>query len=793
MQYATSSNAQIDGLKLLWLLSVLMAFFYNIQGFPLFDLDEGAFSQATREMELRGDYLTTYLNGEPRYDKPILTYWLQALSVAALGVNELAFRLPSAIAATLWNLLIVAFAWRVSSPRVAVIAGALMAGALGVALIGKAATADALLNLFLTGTLFSLYLHLSTARSCYLVAAALCAGLGFLTKGPVALLIPAMVSLFYSLWSGKLRQWGRMMLNPAAWLTFLTVGLPWYIVIYLKEGPGFFEGFIGAHNIGRFTQAMEGHSGPWWYYLPVILLVAFPFGFLILQPLRRFRELVSSDLNRFLIVWFVFVLVFFSFSATKLPHYLLYGLTPLFVLAATQLDEKTDLSPVFIPLILFVLLMLGLPHLIEYLLPYLDDVALSQTLSRPANYLPGNYELLLLLVLGICIWLLISRRWSRQGRLISAGIITSFIVSELLLPLVGRIQQEPIREAALIAARYEFPTVMWRLNNPSFSVYSGRVTPKRQPAPGELVLTKSRHLARIPSHRKLYERQGIALALIDIEDPRHASPHSQAVEPPAPLVDDASAGADLRSSDSPDAGQRPAVPTDQHSRAESDGSRPVGDVDNTWRWAGGHYAAVANLQTPPKTGVGRADSRFDRSPRGTSFKRRVRGSAAGSGTRSGFDYAAWAQAHTWQLSFRPYRYPVRPARMPGALAEGAAFTHALPPAAGNRAPGGYLPQRSWCALAAGYPGRRGYRLVFGHVGDPYRQPPFTPPAGHHLVGPLPHALRPLSSVLSPDGLQRGATGAARYCPVCPGSGSYGAPEREGSAHHTVARLSTLNP
>jgi 4-amino-4-deoxy-L-arabinose transferase-like glycosyltransferase len=594
MQHTSSSTAHVNGLKLLWLLSVLMAFFYNIQGFPLFDIDEGAFSQATREMDLRDDYLATYLNGEPRFDKPILTYWLQALSVAALGVNELAFRLPSAIAATLWNLLIVAFAWRVSSPRVAVIAGALMAGALGVGLIGKAATADALLNLFLAGTLICLYLHLNRSRSYYLVAAALCVGLGFLTKGPIAVLIPAVVSLLFSLWSGKLRQWGRMMLNPAAWLVFLIVGLPWYIVIYLKEGPGFFEGFIGAHNIGRFTQAMEGHSGPWWYYLPVILLVAFPFGFLILQPFRRLRELVSSDLNRFLIVWFVFVLVFFSFSATKLPHYLLYGLTPLFILAATQLDEETDLSPVFIPLILFILLLLGLPLLIEYLLPYIDDVALSQTLSRPANFLPGNYELILLLVLGICIWLLNARRWSRQGRLLSAGIITSFVVSELLLPSLGRIQQEPIREAALIAARHEVATVMWRLNNPSFSVYSGRVTPKRQPASGELVLTKSCYLAELPSHHTLYERQGIALALIDTEDSRHVSKYSQDVESAAPLVD-ASAGADLRRADSPDAGQQPAVPPDQRASSESDGARPVGDVDNTWRWASGHHAAVANL------------------------------------------------------------------------------------------------------------------------------------------------------------------------------------------------------
>ncbi|MEJ2593051.1 MAG: glycosyltransferase family 39 protein, partial [Candidatus Thiodiazotropha sp.] len=151
MHQATHSDSSIQGLRLLWLLTVVAAFFYNLGAVPLFDLDEGAFSQATREMFLRGDFLTTFLNGAPRYDKPILIYWLQALSVSAFGVNEFAFRLPSALAASLWSLLTVAFTRRVSTPRIGYVAGILMAGAVGVGVIGKAATADALLNTCLAG------------------------------------------------------------------------------------------------------------------------------------------------------------------------------------------------------------------------------------------------------------------------------------------------------------------------------------------------------------------------------------------------------------------------------------------------------------------------------------------------------------------------------------------------------------------------------------------------------------------------------------------------------------------
>src|ERR1700693_780813 len=72
-------------LALLTVAAVLVSFFLALGRAPLFDVDEGAFSQATLEMFQRGDYLSTYLNGVPRYDKPILVYWLQAASVLAFG------------------------------------------------------------------------------------------------------------------------------------------------------------------------------------------------------------------------------------------------------------------------------------------------------------------------------------------------------------------------------------------------------------------------------------------------------------------------------------------------------------------------------------------------------------------------------------------------------------------------------------------------------------------------------------------------------------------------------------
>ncbi len=83
-------------LTALLVVAVAFAFFVGLGAVPLFDLDEGAFTEATREMLQRGDYISTFLNGQPRYDKPVLIYWLQAVSVLAFGETEFAFRLRSA-------------------------------------------------------------------------------------------------------------------------------------------------------------------------------------------------------------------------------------------------------------------------------------------------------------------------------------------------------------------------------------------------------------------------------------------------------------------------------------------------------------------------------------------------------------------------------------------------------------------------------------------------------------------------------------------------------------------------
>ena len=138
-----SRSALIEELARHWLLAgivgigILLSFFLGLGAVPLFDLDEGAFSEATREMLLRGDYISTFLNGQPRYDKPILIYWLQAVSVLVFGTTEFAFRLPSALCATAWVVLVFLFVRRVRDTRTGLLAAGFTATAAGITVIGR--------------------------------------------------------------------------------------------------------------------------------------------------------------------------------------------------------------------------------------------------------------------------------------------------------------------------------------------------------------------------------------------------------------------------------------------------------------------------------------------------------------------------------------------------------------------------------------------------------------------------------------------------------------------------------
>lgn len=489
----------------------LLAFFLRLGGAPLFDVDEGAFSEATREMFERGDFLSTYLNGEHRFDKPILVYWLQALGYLLFGATEWGFRLPSAVAAALWSYASWHFARERFGSSTALAALAVASTALGPFAIGRAATADALLNLLLALALFDAWRHLESGRRTPLLRSFVWIGLGALTKGPIALIVPGTVTLLYCASRGEWKRWARAVFDPAGLVILALIVVPWYAAALAIHGRAFIDGFILKHNVQRFTGTLEGHAGSLFYYVIAVPLLLLPWTGPLLASFRHVRSDVDTGVRRFLWIWAAFVIAFFSLSGTKLPHYVLYGSTPLFLLIAVH---RNDLRRTAMHLLAPTLLLAALPFL-----PLVFDVLAASGAGNAyyrtqlqLAFVEVTPEYYLITLGGLLAWLWFALRWNAAAwmKIGAAAVIQIFVLATVVVPWAGAVLQGPVKEAGLLARKMGEPVVAWRYDAPSFSVYRQAVTPNRAPGAGELAITRT---DRIPPSgvEILYQKGGVAL------------------------------------------------------------------------------------------------------------------------------------------------------------------------------------------------------------------------------------------------------------------------------------------
>lgn len=514
---------------------------------PLFDVDEGAFSEATREMLASGDFGHTTLNGEPRFDKPILVYWFQAASVAVFGLHEWSLRLPSALAMWVWCLATALFVWPRWGRDAALAAGTLLATSLGVVLIGRAATADALLNLWLALAAFDLWRHLDSNERTPLRRAAVWIGLGILTKGPVAVLVPGAALVCWLMTSKQWRRLPRLLSDGRAWALLVGIALPWYAYALHRHGMAFVEGFFIKHNLSRYGGTLEGHGGSVGYYLVVMPLLLMPWTPLLASVLRQTRATWAEPAGRYLLGWAGFVLVFFSLSGTKLPHYALYGLTPLAILCAVQLT-RIGRSMAW-ALGVSALVMLALTAASVWWAPALaakgGDPLYLRLLAAP---MPGSEAALaVFMTLGTLAVaaLLLPALWAlpwmgRSAKAAAGAVLVTLMLVAVVLPWWADRLQGPLKAMALKtrALDEERPVpavyVQWRMHQPSLAVYQQRALVRRSPAVGELAWTRLDRLA--PPQGDLQwqvveQRNGYALvrwigpgAADDLPEPKPAKP-----------------------------------------------------------------------------------------------------------------------------------------------------------------------------------------------------------------------------------------------------------------------------
>ncbi len=478
--------------------AILLGFWSQLGALPLFDLDEGAFSEATVEMIHSGDYLSPTLNGEPRYDKPILIYWLQAASVKEFGVNEFAFRLPSAICATLWLLTVYGFTLIFTrDARAALLAGVSLGLSIMASLIGHAAIADALLNVLLAATMFGIYSYSQTPTLGRVLRIYLWMGLGFLAKGPIAVALPFAASLLFFVSQKNFTNWLKAAFNPLGWLLFAAALAPWIVPLWQQDHGTFLGHFLRDHNLNRYENTLQGHGGKPWFYLLWLPLIVAPFTALLPAAFARARK--ADPLDSFLLIWFLLVFVLFSFSATQLPHYLLYGCTPLFILFGRSWPRMPSRFWALLPALLLIALLGALPWI-------LPQIPLPDTRPFEAgivNLAIASFDRSYLILAGsalLATLVLLSAKYIDAYRaLIGSAFAVAALIWFGVVPVAARAQQNPVRDAAARARELKLPVVSYKTFLPSFSVYRGEITPNRAPEPGELVFIR---IDRIPDLEK---------------------------------------------------------------------------------------------------------------------------------------------------------------------------------------------------------------------------------------------------------------------------------------------------
>lgn len=299
----------------------------QLSGTGLVSKDEPRYADIGRAMARSGDPVTPRLRNEPWFEKPPLLYWLIAAGfLAGLG-PELAPRLPVA----LLSLGFLIFYWlrvrKLFDVRTAAFATGMLATSAGwVALSGIAVTDVPMAVFFSAAVLIAM--DESTRRNLTLCAASL--GLAVLAKSLVPLVLFAPVLL---LDYRRLTQW----LRPAPVAVFLAVALPWHIVCYLRNGHEFLSILFVQQQFGRFATTERQHGQPWWFYLPVLLLVLYPWFPLLAAAARNARDRSL----RIPAAVLVFGFVFFSASLNKLPTYL----TPLLPSACILMGAALAKSP----------------------------------------------------------------------------------------------------------------------------------------------------------------------------------------------------------------------------------------------------------------------------------------------------------------------------------------------------------------------------------------------------------------------------------------------------------------
>jgi 4-amino-4-deoxy-L-arabinose transferase-like glycosyltransferase len=504
---------------------VFLAFFalITLGRVPLIDEDEGEYSEVAAEMAASENFLAPTLNGQPFYEKPALLFWLQAPLVQLVGPKEWVFRLPPFLASLAWVITVLGWWRKRGEAREPELAAWIGVCTLGMTIAGRAATMDSLIILWLTATLFDLWCFIETDQRIYLRRAACWMALGFLTKGPMALVIPFLVMGGFLICSPRYRDRWRGLWDGWAWAIFLVVAAPWFIWYGMHSQGMFFQYFLFRENLGRVGGSLQGHSGSPMYYLIVLPLLLLPYSAVLFRLIKAIPKNWSSPLKRYLMIWFFVVLAVFTLAGTKLPHYLLYGCTPLFLLAAAELLKPGKALwrwLLVLPSVLLPAVSLVLPAIVAHFALNDSNPYIREMLGRGAEIFTSDYYrncglwALLTVLFGLRLVWTAQNSKNYPYYVLLPAMAAAIGVSWILIPAVTHLQQDPVRAAAQFAKTLNLPIVSDN-RMPSFSVYLGRPTERRQLKTGDIAFGRLDHPGQLGSqYQTLFAQGGVRIVKV---------------------------------------------------------------------------------------------------------------------------------------------------------------------------------------------------------------------------------------------------------------------------------------
>jgi 4-amino-4-deoxy-L-arabinose transferase-like glycosyltransferase len=497
-----------------WILAIaLITLFWGIGDIGLIDETEPLFVEASRQMLVTGDWITPYFDGETRFDKPPLIYWLMVLCLKAFGVSEWAARVPSALAA-LGTVLLCFYVLRHHSPGLKPEAASTqpqpsrngLAAWLGATMLmlnlntyfwGRTGYADMLLMACMGGSLLTFFMGYAQVDSPQIQrrwysAFYVLAALAVLTKGPIAIILPAVIIGGFALYLGNLGKVIREMHLGRGILLILALALPWYILVTLANGEAFVGSFFGYHNIARFSSVVNQHSGPWYFHFLVILVGFLPWSAYLpvalyqTQPWRRklWQERSrSAQLGLYATIWFTVILLFFTVSVTKYFSYTLPLMPAAAILVSllwtdsilerpTCAPQRWDLSRWF-----NVVLMAGLSWALFSCAPWLTQDPWMPTLGE--KMAEANIPLY-----GGVLWAVAAAAavlcilWRSSGLWLVNAIAFLLFIALVLHPAVSiadQVRQLPLRELAQAAVAVKKPSqeiIMIGFRKPSLVYYT---------------------------------------------------------------------------------------------------------------------------------------------------------------------------------------------------------------------------------------------------------------------------------------------------------------------------------